>query len=153
MSDHAPGSVLHKTETAAEAYEPDAAEVALSQQPPVEEQYVVQVRETRATHTIYNTFVIPAGGMLRLLGRNKDRRSAIISCVSGTVIICANGELAGAVQAQALSGVPTAQIPGAWLASGTPGAAVPIESVNQVIGVATTNAAAVVAVVEEHWDA
>jgi hypothetical protein len=118
---------------------------------PVEDTFIVQTREQRGYHRSARTVVIGAGQTRRILNRNDLRRSAIVSCVSGTVVLCASNSTAQSVQAQALTTVPTADIPGFWMASGTPGSAVPTEGMEGMEAVATNSGTAVVSVIEEWW--
>jgi hypothetical protein len=152
MSDHTPGSVLHHAQTAAEAYAPGETTADYAVPPPVEEKYVVQVREQRAAHVTYRTLAIGAQAKRRLLGRNPLRRSVTITCVSGTAVVCNTGDMADAVVAQNITATPTSDVAGFYLPSGTPGVTLPNACVEGVFGVAVVTGAALVAIAEEWWD-
>jgi hypothetical protein len=120
--------------------------------PPVEKEFIVRTREQRAAHSTYRTVVLAANASQRLLSRNDLRRSAVISCVAGTVVLCNSSAMAAAVEQQALSTTPTAYVYGYYMPAGTAGSAVPITGIEGVYGVATTSGAAVVSIIEESWE-
>lgn len=146
---YAPGSRMHAAESAAVQAGPDV-EVNYSPAPVVEEKFVVEVREKRASHTTYRTAVIPANSFGRILGRNDQRRQVTLLNGSQKIILCDSKEMAGEVNNMAIgAGTPVVPVPGAWVtANDNP---FTIGTTGELWGVAL-NSAAWIGVIEEWWD-